>query len=88
MHINQWQSYLPVLGHADHGIIDGGIAMRMIITNDKTDRFGRFAVGMIPRIAVMIHGIQDSSLYRLESVTGIRQSSFLNDCLGISAEAA
>ncbi len=60
--------------------------MRMIVADDKTDCLSALAVGMIPCIAVMIHRIQDPPLDRLQAITGIRQSSFLNNILCISAK--
>ena len=61
--------------------------MRVIVTDDKTYRLGTFTIGMIMCISIMIHRIQNSSLYRFQTISCIRQSSFLNDVFGISAES-
>ena len=86
MHVDQRKADLPVLRHTHHRIINGGITMRVVVADDKTDCLGRFAIGMVPGVSIVIHRIENTALHRFQSVTGIRQCTFLNNIFGIPAE--
>jgi len=45
------------LRHTNDGVINGGITMRVIFTDDVTDDAGRFFIGFIPVIAQYVHGV-------------------------------
>ena len=53
--------------------------MRMIFTHRIADDTGTFSVRLVGTVVQFTHGVEDSSLYRLEAVSYIRKSSGRND---------
>ena len=47
--------------------------MRVIFTDDITDDACRFFIGLVPIVIQHRHGIQDASMYGLETISDIRQ---------------
>ncbi len=71
--IDQRQPHGEALRHPHHGIVDRGVAMRVIFTHDVADHAGRLAIGLVRRVAGLMHAIQDASMHRLQPVAGVRQ---------------
>ena len=70
------QAHHPVLGHADQRVVDGGVAVRMILTHHVADDAGAFrglAIGI--KLQVVIHRVEDAPLHRLEAVAHVRQGA-------------
>ncbi len=61
------------LGHAHDGVVDRGIAVRVVFTDDVTDHAGRLLVGLVPVVAQLAHGVEHAAVHRLEAVPHIRQ---------------
>ena len=71
--VDQRQPHGEALRHAHHGVVDRGVAMRVILTHDVADHAGRLAIGLIRRVAGLVHAVQDASMHRLQPVAGVRQ---------------
>ena len=77
--VNELITHGEVLRQTHHGVIDGGVAVRVITTQHITDA-GR---GLLERLVagqiVLIHCIQDAAVDGLQTVTHIRQCTGDND---------
>ena len=71
--VDQRHAQGEILRHAHQGVVDRRVAMRMVFTDHVTDDAGRFAVRLVPVIAVLVHRIENAPVHRLETVTRIRQ---------------
>ncbi len=70
--VDQRITHGKVLGHTNDCVIDGRIAMRMILTDNITDYTRRFFVGLIKGVAQFMHGKQDAPMDRFQSIPYIR----------------
>ncbi len=59
----------------------------MVVTDDITDRFGRFSEPFFLCVAIHIHRIKDPALYRFQTVPCIGKGTFLNDVFTVTTEA-
>ena len=71
--VDQRQTHGEVLRHADHCIVDRAIAVRVIFTHHVPDHTGRFAECFVIIKSVLVHGVQNTSMHRLQAVSDIRQ---------------
>ncbi len=61
------------LRHAHDGVVDRGVAVRVVLTDHVADHTGGFLVGLVPVVAQLAHGIKHTAVHRLQAVTCIRQ---------------
>jgi len=61
------------LRHPHHGFVDGRIAVRVVFTDDVADDAGGFLVGLVPVIAELAHGEQDTTMDGLQTITNVGQ---------------
>src|SRR5699024_945415 len=73
----------PVLCHINQGSIDGTVTVRMIFTHRITDDTRTFTVRLVRTVVQLDHRIQDSSLYRLQTVPYIRKRTGSDNAHGI-----
>ncbi len=71
--VDQRQAHGEALRHADHGVVDRGVAVRVVFTHHVADDAGRFAVGLVRGVAGLVHPVQDAPVHRLQPVAGVRQ---------------
>ena len=71
--VDQGHAQRERLRHAHHGVVNGGIAVRMVLTHDVADNARRFAVGLVGGVAGLMHSEQDAPMHRLQPIAGIRQ---------------
>ena len=71
--IDQYISHSKWLSHSYNRVIDGSVAMRVVLTNHITNNSSRFFVRFIIVIAKHIHGVQDPSMNRLQAIPNIRK---------------
>ena len=77
---------VEVLRQAHHGVVHGGIAVRVIFTKHIADDTRRFAVRLVGRYAQLHHGIEDTAVNRLETVAHIGQRAGHDHRHGIGDE--
>jgi hypothetical protein len=75
MAIDEWESGCKRLGQAHGGVIDRAISVRVQLTHDLTDDSGALHVTLIWAQTHIEHLMEDATLDRLETVTGIREST-------------
>ena len=69
--IDQRKPQREVLGHADHGVVDGGVAVRVELAHDLAHHAGALDVAAVRPQAHVTHHVQDAPLHRLEAVAGV-----------------
>ena len=76
-----------VLCQTHQGIIHGRITVRMIAAQHRADRIRALAVRLIGCELVLVHGIDDTAVNGLQTVTHIRQRTGDDNGHGIREEA-
>ena len=71
--IDQRHAHREVLGHAHQGVVDGRVAVGVVLTQHFPHDPGAFAVGPIAGQAQLVHRIQDAAMHRFEAIAGIGQ---------------
>ena len=62
-----------VLCHADDGIVDGAVAVRVVFTENFTDDARRFLVRLAARHARALHRVEDAAVHGLQAVAYVRK---------------
>ena len=86
--IDQGHSHGEVLCHADHGVVDSAIAMWVELSHHLADHSRALYVTFVGAQPHLGHLIENSSLHRLETVTGIGEGAGVNDGVGVLQEGA
>jgi hypothetical protein len=68
---NERQAHGEILRHADHGIVDRAVAVRLILAHHVADDARGFAEGPRRVVAAFLHGVEDAPLHRLQPVSRI-----------------
>ena len=59
------------LGEADHGVVDGGVAVGVVVTHDVADYLGRLGVLLVELEAHLLHAVEDAAVHGLEAVADV-----------------
>ena len=51
-----------VLREANHGVVDGGVAVGMVVTHDVADDLGRLGVLLVELEAHLLHAVEDATV--------------------------
>ena len=70
--VNEGITHGKILGNTNDGIVNGGIPMRVIFTDDVTGYPGGFLVRFVPRIAKLEHCVKDSPMDWFEAIPDVR----------------
>ena len=70
--IREHDGHRKVLRHADHRIVDRGVAVRVEFTHDITDETRRFLVGLVIVVTALAHPEQDATVNRFQAIAQIR----------------
>ena len=73
----------PVLCHIYECSVNRAVTVRVIFTHGITDDTGAFSMWLIRTVVQFYHGIQHSSLYRLQTVSYIRQRAGRDNAHGV-----
>ena len=79
MAIDQYLAHVPVLGHVNKGAIDGTVTVRVIFSHCVADNTCTLLIRLVRTVIHLVHGEENTALYRLQTVTNIRQSTRNND---------
>ena len=77
--INKAVSHCPILSQSDESSIHRRVTMRVVFTEHITDDTRTFLIWLIVRVAKFHHSVEDTSVYRLESISHIRQGTRYDD---------
>ncbi len=86
MAVDQRQSHGERLGQTHHGLVNGGIAMRMELAHHLADHTGRFHIRAVRIQIHLAHLIDDAPLHRLQTIPGIGQSAGVNHRIRVFEE--
>ena len=71
--VDQRHAHREGLRHAHHGVVDRRVPVRMVFAHHVADHAGGFAIGLVGRVARLLHGEQDAPVHRLQAVPRVRQ---------------
>jgi hypothetical protein len=72
---NQRVAHRPVLREADERVVDGEIAVRMVLAHDLADDAGAFARSPIRIQPHLLHGVKNAAVNGLQSVANVGQGA-------------
>ena len=75
LRIDERVAHDPGLGHADEGIVNGGVAVRMVVLKHLADDAGALVEGAIVHEALAEHGVEDAALHGLQAVAGVGEGA-------------
>ena len=81
--IDERVAEVEVLRHADEGVVDGGIAVGVIVLEHFADDTGALAVARIRAKPHLRHREQDAAMDRFQAVSSIRQRALHDDTHGV-----
>ena len=65
----------PVLDQADQGIVDRGVAVRVVLAHDLAHHAGALVEGAVRAVAAVEHRVQHAAVDGLEAVADVRQGA-------------
>ena len=71
------------LRHPHHGVVDGGVAVRVVLAHHLADDARRLAVRLVGGEAALLHGVEDAAMDGLEAVARVRQGAGDDDAHGV-----
>ena len=71
--VDQRHAQRPVLRHAHQGVVDRGVAMRMVFTHHVGDRARRLHIFAVPVVAALMRRVEDAAMHRLQPVAHVGQ---------------
>ncbi len=77
--VDQGVAEAEVLGQADHGVVDGGVAVGVVVAHDVADDLGGLGVLLVELQAHFLHAVQDAAVDGLEAVAGVGQGAADDD---------
>ncbi len=77
--VDQHVPHREWLRHADDRVVDGRIAVRVVLTDHVTDDAGGLLVGLVVVVSKLAHGVQNPAVYRFQAVTHVRQRAADDD---------
>ncbi|MNM76996.1 hypothetical protein D3C81_888380 [compost metagenome] len=60
-----------ILRHADDRVINGGVAVRVILTDHITDNTGRFLIGSVPVVIQLMHRKEHAPMYWFQAIPDV-----------------
>ena len=86
--VDQRHPHRPVLRHAHQGVVDRGVAVRMVLAHHVGDGTGRLHMLAVPVIAALMRRIEDTAVDGLQPVAHVRQRAGDDDAHGVIEIAA
>src|SRR6056297_2804816 len=71
--VHQHVAHRERLRHAHDGVVDGAVAVGMVLTDHVTDDAGRFLVRLVVVVAQFPHRVEDPPMHRLQAVAHVGQ---------------
>ena len=79
MTIYEHLTHIPRLSHVDKRPVNRAVTMRMIFSHRIADDTRALLIRLIRTVVHLIHRVQNSSLYRLQSISYIRKCTGNDD---------
>jgi hypothetical protein len=71
--VDQHVAQRKILRHAHDGVVDRGIAVRVVFTDDIADDARRLLVGPVPVVGKLVHGEKHAAMHRFQAIPNVRQ---------------
>ena len=71
--VDQHVAHREWLRHAHDGVVDRGVAVRMVLADDIADDARGFLIRLVPVVAQLAHGVQHAPVHRLQAVAHVGQ---------------
>src|SRR5690606_38511295 len=71
--VDQHVAHGEILRHADDGVVDRLVAVRVVLTDNVADDAGGFLVSAVPVVVQLVHRIEHAPVHGLEAVAHIWQ---------------
>jgi len=71
--VDQRHPHRPGLRQAHQGVVDRGVAVRVVRTHDVADDAGALVEALLGAVAAVVHRVQDAAVDGLEAVPDVRQ---------------
>ncbi|MCY1225950.1 hypothetical protein D9M72_381630 [compost metagenome] len=81
--VDQHVAQREILRHADDGVVDSGIAVRVVLTDHVTDDTGRLLVRPVPVVVELVHRVQHAPVHRFQAVPHIGKRAPDNHAHGV-----
>ncbi len=81
--VDQRHAQAERLRHADHGVVDRRVAVRVVLAHHLADDAGGLAVRLVVGEAALVHAVQDAAVHRLQPVARVRQRPADDDRHGV-----
>jgi hypothetical protein len=69
--VDQRIAHVEILRHPDERIVNGRVAVGMVIPHDLAHDFGGLAIGPVGGQTHFVHAVQNTAMHRLEPVTDV-----------------
>ena len=76
-------AHVEVLGHAHQGIVDRGVAVRVVLAEHLADHGGALAEGDVMAQAEAEHAVEHTTVHRLEPVTHVGERAAHDHAHGV-----
>ena len=85
--VHQCVADVEGLGQAHHGVVDGGVAVGVELTQHVAHQTGGLAVGLVGGHAQLVHIVEDTAVHGLQTVAHVRQRAVNDNGHGVGNEA-
>ena len=73
----------PVLDEAHEGVVDRGVAVRVVLAHDLADDAAALVEAAVGAVAAVVHRVDDPAVHRLEAVAHVGQRAAHDDAHGV-----
>ncbi len=77
--VHQRCAHHPRLREADQGVVDRGVAVRVVLTHDLADDAGALGEAAVGTVAAVVHRVEHATVHRLEAVADVGQGAADDD---------
>ena len=77
--VDQRRAHHPRLREADQGVVDRGVAVRVVLTHDVTDDARALREAAVGAVAAVVHRVEHPAVHRLEAVAYVGQRAADDD---------
>ena len=81
--VHQHVAHGEVLGQTDQGVVDGGVAVGVVAAQHVAHAGGGLLEGLVRGQVVLVHGVEDAPVHRLQAVPHVGQGPAHDDGLGV-----
>ena len=84
--VHQHVALGEILGQAHQGVVHRGVTVGVVPAQHSANGVGALAVGLLRPQGVLVHGVEDAPVHRLQAVPHVGQGPLYNDRHGVVQE--